>query len=178
MNKKQFHRHHSTDCRILNRCTMVEVNQRVVEKVHWIMTKLHRLSTVWCTLQKQTRESLSRGKKRERRKRHSTCTNLIIEAGNDSASETRAQRLLLNFSPIRARRSRYITQRSPSGKVPICSSLSFSLSISLSAALFFSVSHSPVERNCSTKPAVCVTIAIRKAERIDFRFRNHHRSGI
>ena len=71
-------------------------------------------------------------KTERKRKRHSTCTNLIFEAGNDSASETRVQRLLLNFSPIRARRSRCITQRPPSGKVPSSAPVSLSLSFPLS----------------------------------------------
>lgn len=35
---------------------------------------------------------------------------------SDSVSETRVQRLLLNFSPIRARRPRCVTQRSLRGK--------------------------------------------------------------
>lgn len=40
----------------------------------------------------------------------------LFEVGNDSVSETRVQRLLLNFSPIRARRPRCVTQRSLRGK--------------------------------------------------------------
>lgn len=58
----------------------------------------------------------------------------LFEVGNDSVSETRVQRLLLNFSPIRARRPRCVTQRSLRGKYcfdlyPLSLSLSFDLSL-------------------------------------------------
>lgn len=52
----------------------------------------------------------------------------LFEVGNDSVSETRVQRLLLNFSPIRARRPRCVTQRSLRGKY--CFDLSFSFPLS------------------------------------------------
>lgn len=57
----------------------------------------------------------------------------LFEVGNDSVSETRVQRLLLNFSPIRARRPRCVTQRFgesiASISIPLSLSLSFDLSL-------------------------------------------------